>query len=127
MTTQGRVARFLLLVAAMSLITIALGWWGIALAAFLFPLADRSRSVAAECAIAAGTAWLLLFAGNALVGDRAMIGLIARATSLPSFVLPFVTVVFPSLLAWSAATAGVILAHFSGRRRREDLPATSQA
>ena len=114
--------RLLLLVAAMALATIALGWWGVLFVAIAFAIIDRRWSVPAEAAFSAAVAWLALFVVNAIMPGVSIVTLMARAMTLPWPVLPILTVGFPLMLGWSGATVAVAVAHLLGRRRLVAAP-----
>ena len=119
-----RVYRFLLLWAAMLLATMAAGWIGVPLAATAFAVIDRGVRVSGETALAAGAAWAAMFVAHVmawLVAEApgpSMIRTVAAVVGMPSFVAPLLTIVFPALLAWAAATVTVALLHIAGRPRR---------
>ena len=129
MTLALRVYRFLLLLLAMALATIAIGWAGVLLVACGFAVMDRGERVPWETARAAGAAWaaFLLFRVIPSVvttdGGPSMVPMVAEAMGLPSFVPPLVTIAFPALLAWAAATVTVAALHLTGRPRRAAEPA----
>lgn len=122
------VYRFLLLVGAIVLATFALGWIGVFFVAVGFAVIDRGARVPWETARAAAAAWGILFVMHLvpwlLAGavGRSMVGTVAAAMGLPRVVPPLVTIVFPALLAWSAATVTVALLHVAGRTRLAVTP-----
>ena len=122
MTATVRLARSLLVVIAMVVATIILGWLGVLFVAVLFATIDRGSRVAGEAGFAAAVAWLGLFIGNAVVPGSGLVPLIGRAMGLPWLVLPLLTILFPAMLAWSGATVAIGIAHLLGRRRRFDTP-----
>ncbi len=123
MTATFALYRFLLLVGAMMLATYALGWVGVPLAALVFAAIDRSPRVPWETARAAAAAWGILFLAHLVPWALAdspgpsMVRTVAAATGLPRVVPPLVTIAFPALLAWSAATVTVAALHLAGRPR----------
>ena len=123
MTRAFHVYRFLLLVAATLLATLALGWTGVLLVAVAFSVIDRGERVPWESARAAGAAWGLLFLIHAInglagpEGGRSAIATVGAVMGLPRVVPPLITILFPTLLAWSAATVAVALLHRAGRSR----------
>jgi len=119
------VYRLLLLVVAMALATIALGWWGVLFVAIAFSIIDRRWSVPTEAGFSAAVAWLMLFIINAVIPGVGIIALMGRAMTLPWPVLPVLTVGFPGMLAWSGATVAVAGAHLLGRSRQPSAPRPS--
>ena len=122
MTGTARVLRAVILVSAMVLATYAVGWTGVLMVAIGFAIIDRRASVPGETALAAGAAWGALLFVHVVEwspGARreSMPETIAQAMGLPVLVPPIVTVVFPALLAWAAATVTVAVLHRAGRPR----------
>ena len=122
MTAAAPLLRLLLIVTAMVLATFALGWIGVMLVAVGLAIIDRRASVPAESALAAGAAWAALLivrvmALSRVTGRAPLAATIAEAMGLPVLLPPLVTIVFPVLLAWSAATVAVGLLHLAGRPR----------
>ncbi len=90
-----------------------LGWWAIpATAALWGALRPPFKSPALIAAAAAGLAWASWLVVNAVTAQGAFGALLRRLTALfelPASVLVAVTLLFASLLAWSAAAlAGAI-------------------
>jgi hypothetical protein len=111
MSALGGLGRLALLVAAMALATVALGWWGVAVAAAAFAVIDRRSGTPLEAAAAAGLAWGLLLIvaevrGEAGGAARAVGG----AVGIPPLTLFVITLVFPIALAWSCAMASRVIA-----------------
>jgi len=117
-----RLYRVILLVGAMILATVALGWWGVLFVAALFPLMDRRWTVPAEAAWAAGAAWLVMFLANVMIDGPGIVAQVGRALTIPAWALPVLTIVFPAILAWSGATVVAALAQFLGRARHFGAP-----
>ena len=96
-----------------------LGWWAIpATAALWGALRPPFKSPALMAAAAAGLAWASWLAVNAVAGRGAFGTLLQRLTALfelPALVLVVVTLVFASLLAWSAAAVVGGIAGYWGR------------
>lgn len=83
------------------------GWWAVPAAAALFGLlGPRFRRPALRAGLAAGTAALFWLAGTALGRGEAFERLSRAAAGifhLPAPVILLLTILFPALLAWSAA------------------------
>ena len=101
----------LVVAAAMAALTWMLGWWGVLLAAaivgFVF---HREGGGGWRVALAAAVAWGALLAVDAATGSFAAVArTLAGVLGAPAPLPVLVTLVFPALLAWSAATlvAGV--------------------
>jgi hypothetical protein len=104
MSLGTRIARMSLLIAAMALATVALGWWGVVFAAAAFGLIDRRDGSALDAGIAAGLAWALLLgvaAGRGEVFEVARA--VGGAVGIPASALLITAVAFPAALAWSCA------------------------
>ena len=92
--------------AAMASLTWLLGWWAVALVAAIVAIGFRARNVAAwRSALAAAIAWGALLAIDALAGPLATVSsTLGGVMRVPGAVLVLITLAFPALLAWSAAT-----------------------
>lgn len=100
----ARVVKAVLLAEAFAVATFALGWWTVPLVAALYSLATSNPNRARTAALAALGGWatlLLLDAAKGPVG--AMAARLGGVMNLPPAVLWILTLVFPALLAWSAA------------------------
>ena len=102
--TLNRAIGDILLAEAFAVATFAFGWWTVPVLAALYAIASsnpkRARA-AGLCALAGwGTLLLLDFAKGpvAEMGHR-----LGGVMGVPSVVLYVLTLVFPALLAWSAA------------------------
>ena len=114
MTIGSALGRLALLTAAMALATVAVGWWGIPLAAALFAIIDRRDRTAIDAGIAAGLAWGALLLVAASRGEvRAVTRAIGGAVGVPEVGLFILAIVFPTVLAWScAAVCGLVTSRF---------------
>jgi hypothetical protein len=91
----------LLLLLAMALATWAAGWWGVLAAGTLWGLLRRRPALAG---IAAAAAWLGLLALDGPVDAlRRLMQRTGGIFGVPGWVLVIATLLFPFLLAWSAA------------------------
>jgi len=97
--------KFLLLSEAFAVTTFGLGWWSVAVVAALwaaFSVDSRAARFAAFCAAGGWGTLLLLDAVRGPVG--VMGSQLGSVLGVPAAVLVLLTLLFPSLLAWSAAT-----------------------
>jgi len=104
-----RAGSFAVLVAAFALAA-KLGWWTVPLVGALWALLRPPLArPALTAALAAGLAWLLWLTFDAVRGEGALGTLATRLSGLlrlPVPVLFLVAILFPALLAWSAAALG---------------------
>lgn len=103
--TMGSTIRIMLLAAAFAIATVALGWWTVPVLGAAWGLAAgsdrRTMLTAGVCAALGWGALLALFALGAPIGDVASkVGAIMKVGGIG---LIAVTLVFPALLAASAA------------------------
>ena len=102
----SRLVRAVLLAEAFAVATFALGWWTVPVIAGIYSLVStnpKRAGTAGVCALAGWATLLLLDFAKGPVG--AMATRLGGVMSLPPFVLLVLTLVFPALLAWSAAKA----------------------
>ena len=96
--------RVVLLAEAFAVATFGLGWWTVPIIAALYALAStnpkRART-AGLCALGGWATLLLLDAAKGPVGTMAT--RLGGVMGLPGVVLLLLTLIFPALLAWSAA------------------------
>lgn len=92
-------------VGAMAGATWTLGWWGVALVAFVAGAVYSARDGRARLvALCAAESWAIIFLFDAMNGPLGKVAItVASLVKLPAIVLLVVTLVFPALLAWSAA------------------------
>lgn len=97
--------RILLLAAAFALATVGFGWWTVALVAALWGIIARGlRSGAFVAAVAAMLGWGALLAWGAVHGPVVELAVkLAAVMQIPPAALVLATLIFPALLAWSAA------------------------
>ena len=97
-----------LLAGAFAVGTLLMGWVGVVVvAAAVGVLLHARRRVAGLSALAALLGWLLLLAWTAARGPLLpFAGRLAGAMGVPSFAPLVLTLVFPMVLAWSAAAVG---------------------
>jgi hypothetical protein len=94
-----------MLAAACAIATVVLGWWSVPVVAVAWALVRRGApSTSSLAAVAAALAWGALLASVAARGPFGTLATqLAGVMALPTVVLPLVTLIFPALLAWSAA------------------------
>jgi hypothetical protein len=104
-----------------ALLTWALGWWGVVIAALFVGAAQWQRpGIAWTTALAAVVAWAVLLLVDAAGGRfGAVASTIAGVMQIPAPALVVVTLLFAGLLAWSAAVVGSELAGALRSRRVE--------
>jgi len=99
-----RIAKGVLLAEAFAVATFAFGWWTVPVIAAVYALVSQNPNrarVAALCAVGGWGTLLLLDALKGPVGSMA--SRLGGVMGLPAAVLLILTLVFPALLAWSAA------------------------
>ncbi len=116
---MSKAGSFTILIAAFALAT-KLGWWTVPLVAALWGLLrPRLARPALSAAAAAGLAWVVWLAFDAVRGQGALGVLATRLGSvmrLPVPALFLMAILFPALLAWSAsALAGGLAGSFVSR------------
>ena len=91
---------------AMAALTWLLGWWGVLLAAAIVGFVFRDQGGGGwRVALAAALAWAALLVGDALAGPLGVVSAtLGGVLRVPGVVLVLLTLAFPALLAWSAAT-----------------------
>jgi len=121
-----RTLSVLVLAVVLAFATVFLGWWGVPVVAFLWGLltARLLRRPAGAAALAAVLAWAALLGMDAMGGRLTGLGtLFGSIAKLPSGVFFALSLLFPALLAWSAAALGADLRGGRPARRRY-LPAS---
>jgi len=107
----SKAVKFLLLTEAFAVATYAVGWWGVPVLALICGLAVEPKAkplgFVSLCAAAGWASLLLLDAARGPVGELAR--RFGGIMSVPPFILILVTLLFPALLAWSAASIGVAI------------------
>jgi hypothetical protein len=102
----------IVLAAAFATGTWYVGWWSIPVLALAWGWwVGSSRRPAARSALAAPLAWIGFLVNDAVVGPAGRLArTLGTAMHVPPLVLIIVTLVFPAVLAWSAATVGAEVA-----------------
>jgi hypothetical protein len=101
---MSRVVKFILLAEAFAVATYGLGWWSVPLVAVAWALASADGNkarTAAFCAMGGWATLLLLDVARGAVGTMGM--KLGGVMGIPPAVLWIATLLFPALLAWSAA------------------------
>ena len=105
------VVKFLLLSEAFAVMTFGLGWWTVPIVAALWGIfglpVERRAGFAAICA---AFGWACLLVLHSTRGSlSAVAAQIAEVMFVPPIALYAATLLFPALLAWSAATLAPLL------------------
>jgi hypothetical protein len=105
--------------AAMAGLTWLLGWWGVLLAAAIVGFVFHDHAGGGwRVGLAGALAWGVLLAVDALAGPFGVVSTtLGGVMRVPGVVLVIVTLVFPALLAWSAATVVAELRRIARARR----------
>ncbi len=106
--------------AVMAVLTWLVGWWAVPLvAAFVGSLVYVREGVAWRMALAGAVAWALLLIVNATTGRLSVAATtLGGVLRVPGVVLVLITLAFPALLAWSAATVAIAVRRLEAARRR---------
>jgi hypothetical protein len=102
---------------AMAGLTWTLGWWGIVVGAAILGYVFRTENGRAwRVALAAVEGWAILLLIDAIAGPLVHVGSTLQGVmSIPWPALMLVTLLFPALLAWSAAAVTSELAKLMTR------------
>ena len=104
MNYRGAV-KVVLLAEAFAVATFGLGWWSVPIVAALWGLISSSPNRARVAALCAAGGWATLLLLDIAKGPVLTMGRqLGGVMSIPAFVLYLLTLVFPALLAWSAAS-----------------------
>lgn len=114
------------LVAAFALATWAGGWWTVPIVALVAGTRERSGGARPSAiGIAAAVAWgVLLIVSSTTTAFSTLVHELAGIMALPGAAIVLLTLVFPALLAWSAAALGGAL---FGRERAPERSAGAGA
>ena len=100
----SRLIKAILLAEAFATATFGLGWWTVPLIAALYSLISSNPKRARPAALCALGGWATLLALDTIKGPvPAMASKLGGVMGVPSIVLVILTLLFPALLAWSAA------------------------
>jgi hypothetical protein len=96
--------KLLLLAELFAVATYALGWWTVPIIAAVWSIASRDLKPALIAALCAAAGWATLLVLDVVKGPvDTMASRLGDVMGVPAFVLLLLTLVFPALLAWSAA------------------------
>jgi hypothetical protein len=105
----------------MTALTWLVGWWGVLLVALLAGVVHfREGGGGWRIALAGALSWGALLAVNAATGSLGVVtATLGGIMRVPGAVLVLLTLAFPALLAWSAATVAAETRRLLDRRERE--------
>jgi len=93
-----------LLAEAFAVATFGLGWWSVPVVAAVWAIISRDPNRARVAALCAAGGWASLLLLDIVKGPVITMGnQLGTTMNLPPVLLYLVTLVFPALLAWSAA------------------------
>jgi len=96
--------KYLLLAEGFAVTTFGLGWWSVPIVAAFWGMASADRFRARNAALCASVGWATLLLIDAARGPVAvMASQLAGVMRVPAPVLYLATLIFPAILAWSAA------------------------
>ena len=96
--------KIVLLAELFAVATYALGWWTVPVVAVIWAIASRDTKPAPVAALCAAGGWATLLILDAVKGPvDTMATRLGGVMGVPAFVLLLLTLIFPALLAWSAA------------------------
>lgn len=99
-----RFVKYLLLAEAFAVTTFGLGWWTVPIVAALWGLVSTGTHRARNAAFCAAAGWATLLVLDAARGPVSAMGAqLGRVMHVPAAVLYVLTLLFPAVLAWSAA------------------------
>ena len=102
---MSKLIRYVLLAEGFAVATFGVGWWTVPVIAALWGFFSRDPGRSRNVAFSAAGGWATLLVLDAVRGPiNVMADQLAAVMSLPPFVLYVVTLLFPALLAWAAAT-----------------------
>ncbi|UCC82739.1 MAG: hypothetical protein JSW46_17490 [Gemmatimonadota bacterium] len=115
-----RTVAWALLLVAFVLSTAFVAWWTVPVVAAIWGAATAySRKPWRSAALVAAAAWALLLAVSGTRGPLLeLAGLLGGIFGLPGFATVLLTLIFPALLAWSAAGLVSALRETLGERAR---------
>ena len=96
--------KVLLLAELFAVATYAFGWWTVPLIAALWAIVSRDDTPARLAALCAALGWGTLLVLDAIKGPVGeMATTLGGVMRVPAVVLTLLTLIYPALLAWSAA------------------------
>jgi hypothetical protein len=100
-----RYVKYVLLAEAFAVATYGVGWWTVPVIAALWGMFSPDPNRARNAAISAAAGWATLLVLDFVRGPVwTMATQLGAVMSLPPIVLILLTLIFPALLAWCAAT-----------------------
>jgi hypothetical protein len=118
---MGKLVRVLLLAEAFAVTSYGIGWWSVPIVAAAWALFSRDVNRARVAALCAAGGWATLLLLDVAKGPvAAMASRLGGVMGVPSVVLLLATLVFPALLAWSAAA---LMPRRKGAAPTAELPA----
>jgi len=99
-------------------LTWLVGWWGVAIVALIVGFAYRSEGGRPwRIALGASEGWAILLLIDTFGGRFGQVATtVAGSMSLPAAALLIVTLLFPALIGWSAATVAAALSQTAERQ-----------
>ncbi|HEY5441391.1 MAG TPA: hypothetical protein VIJ90_08945 [Gemmatimonadaceae bacterium] len=99
-------------------LTWLVGWWGVAIVALIVGFAYRSEGGRPwRVALGASEGWAILLLIDTFGGRFGQVATtVAGSMSLPAAALLIVTLLFPALIGWSAATVAAALSQTAERQ-----------
>ena len=99
-------------------LTWLVGWWGVAIVALIVGFAYRSEGGRPwRVALGASEGWAILLLIDTFGGRFGQVAMtVAGSMSLPAAALLIVTLLFPALIGWSAATVAAALSQTAERQ-----------
>ena len=102
--------KYVLLAEAFAVTTFGIGWWSVPIVAALWGMFSTDEHRARNAALCAMGGWATLLVLDIVRGPVAtMATQLGGVMGVPGFVLILLTLLFPALLAWSAATLVPVL------------------
>ena len=102
---MSKLVRYALLAEAFAVATFGLGWWTVPVIAAAWAIFSSDPHRVRNVSVAAAGGWATLLVLDAVRGPvDVMAAQLGAVMGLPPFVLYFVTLLFPALLALCAAT-----------------------
>ena len=109
---------YLLVALGVAGLTWLVGWWGVAIVALIVGFAYRSEGGRPwRVALGASEGWAILLLIDTFDGRFGRVATtVAGSMSLPAAALLIVTLLFPALIGWSAATVAAALSQTAERQ-----------
>ena len=114
----SRLLRLGVIVLAVTLATIALGWIGPIFVGLVIVAIDGRDSTPDESALGAAISWTLILLLTALSSGARPVSMIGAALGVPAIALPLASILFAAALAWSSATVTLLVRQIVLRDRR---------